>query len=134
MFLFWKRKKINIVELKSVTLNKSESLYYYREERFDRFGRKILKNKKYFVNTVIKNVPIQGGYGGDLTAKIRYIGIPNIAVYFDVILINVQKDYVSINKTVDLHIKAVIEEGEQCEEYKFELLPVRQQRGELACI
>lgn len=68
-----------------------------------------------------------------LRAKVRYIGIPDMVVYFIIKISNIQGEYVSDNKTIDVHVSALIK-GEKCKEYKCQLFQVYNQGGALACL
>lgn len=125
MLFFWRKKsKSNLVELERIILNKSESVYFFYNEA----------NKKdsYGIHTVVRNVPIELGPDG-ITAKVRYIGIPNVVVYFIIKISNIQDGYISTCSTIDVNINASIK-GNKCKEAKFELLPVYDQGGVLACM
>lgn len=127
MFFWSKRKssKTNVIELERVILNKSESIYFLYNE----------SNKKdlYGIHTVVRNVPLVLGDDGKLIAKVRYVGIPNVVVYFVLRVSNIQGDYISRNSTVDVSINAVIKNG-KCKEAKFQLLPTFERGGVLACM
>lgn len=123
MFLFfWKKKKqFNKIELERFILHKTESLYYrsnyyYPEPRNSKFG----------IHTVIKNVPISIE-GGTITAKVRYIGIPDVIVYFMLRLSNVQEEFVSSSNTIDVIVNATIK-GEECNDFNFKLSPIYERR------
>lgn len=131
MFGFFKRKKLqsNIVKLENVILNKSETVYHWYE--------KIDKEKCYGIHTTVKGIPLEIGKDGSTVAKIRYVGIPNAVVYFHLKIINLTGEYVSCNRTVDIHVNAAICMNATkgiCKEYKFELLPSFNQGGMLACV
>lgn len=129
MFSFFKKRRsqFNEVELNNVILKKSENIYHNENV-------KKVKEKNYGINTIVKNVPLEIGTNGKLLAKVRYVGIPNIVVYFILNISNIQEEYVSRNKTIDIHINAIIS-GDTCKEYKFSLLPFySQQGGALACV
>lgn len=127
MFWFWRRNKnkLNKVELMHFIFNKIESIYslsdYYQMET---------RPKTYNVNTVIRNVPVVVE-NGKLLARARYTGIPDGIVYFIFQLSNIQKEYVSNTKTVDVIIAATIK-GEKCINYKLKLVPIYEGRA-LSC-
>ncbi|OPZ95052.1 MAG: hypothetical protein BWY74_00018 [Firmicutes bacterium ADurb.Bin419] len=115
MFFWRKKSKTNLVELEKVVLNKAESIYYdYSEFR--------KKKDMYVINTVVKNIPLQLNDDGKLFVKVKYVGVPNVIVYFFINISNIQTEYVSKNKTVDLNINATVKNG-KCSS-KIELLPV----------
>lgn len=127
--LFWRKKKIqfNTVEVENVVLHKTESIY----TNYDYCGRK--KCDKFHINMVARNVPLEVGTDGKLMAKVRYIGIPNMVVYFILKISNIQGEYVSKDRTIDIHVSALIK-GEKCREYKCQLFQVYNQGGALACL
>lgn len=123
--LFWRKKvKTNLVELKRVILNKLESVYFFYNE--------FNKRDFYGIHAVVRKVPIELGPDG-ITAKVRYIGIPNIVVYFIIKISNIEDGYISAYNTIDVNINAIIK-GNKCKEAKFELLPVYDKGGALACM
>lgn len=123
--LFWRKKvKFNNIELERVILNKSESIYFLYNNT----------NKKdiYGIHTVVRNVPVSAD-GKKLMAKVRYVGIPDVVVYFILKITNVDSGYISSNSTVDININATIKNS-KCKESKFELLPVYEERRYYICL
>lgn len=129
LFSFFRKKRnqTNVVELDSIVLHKSESLYYY-----DNYKRS-KEDKCYYINTMVKNVPLEVGNDGAIAAKVRYIGIPDAVVYFNIRITNIKGEYVSGDKTIDVHVSATIV-GDKCKDYKFELMPFIYHGGALACM
>ena len=127
--LFFGRKKIktNFVELERVLLNKTESLYV--RFHYDEISKKDL----YGIHAVIRNVPLEIGTDGKLIAKVRYIGIPNMVVYFVLKISNIQDGYISACSTIDVIVNANIK-GDKCNHARFELLKVYDKGGVLTCV
>lgn len=129
MFWFWKKKdNFNKIELERFIFHKTESAYNFRDCYYSPVEP---RKKKFGIHTVVKNVPVTIE-GGKMIAKVRYIGIPDSIAYFILNISNIQKEFVSSSNTVDIIVNASIK-GEECKDFKFELLPIFERRS-LTCI
>lgn len=118
---FLRKKSRTLVELEKVVLNKTENIYYEFRKKKD----------MYVINTVVKNVPLhlKDDDDGKFFAKVKYVGIPNVMVYFFINISNIQPEFVSKSKTVDLNINATVKNG-KCNS-EIELLPINNHAGAL---
>jgi len=121
MLMFWRRKKkkFNEAELINIKINKVESKFYNYEE--------VRLKDKHYINTVARNLQLEEGNDNQYFVTARYTDIPGLIVYFYIRLKDLQADYVSINNTVDIGIKADIKNG-HCKNIKIEVFPVFERR------